>query len=66
MPRNLCCVRRVIKRSFNMCLTTVVSEVPLGIKFLQKLTDVCCPRLHFNRELWYIKISNNFVKIVNN
>ncbi|CAG9831094.1 unnamed protein product [Diabrotica balteata] len=29
------------------------SNVPLGVRFLQKLTDTCCPRFHFNRELCY-------------
>ncbi|XP_063907193.1 glucose-6-phosphate exchanger SLC37A2 isoform X2 [Zophobas morio] len=28
-------------------------EVPWGIQLLQKITDKCCPRLHFNRELCY-------------
>lgn len=28
-------------------------DVPFGIKTLQYLTDKCCPRLHFNRELCY-------------
>lgn len=32
-----------------------VREIPLGIRFLQKLTDTCCPRLHFNRDLWWVK-----------
>ncbi|XP_072381827.1 glucose-6-phosphate exchanger SLC37A2 isoform X2 [Diabrotica undecimpunctata] len=31
----------------------VHSNVPLGVRFLQKLTDTCCPRFHFNRELCY-------------
>ncbi|XP_044261678.1 glucose-6-phosphate exchanger SLC37A2 isoform X2 [Tribolium madens] len=28
-------------------------HIPWGVRFLQKLTDRCCPRLHFNRELCY-------------
>lgn len=33
-------------------MSLMSSEVPWGVRILQKLTDKCCPRLHFNRELW--------------
>lgn len=33
-------------------MTITIREVPWGIKFLQRLTDICCPRLRFNRDLW--------------
>ncbi|KAL3270617.1 hypothetical protein HHI36_021151 [Cryptolaemus montrouzieri] len=28
-------------------------DIPWGVRFFQYLTDKCCPRLHFNRELCY-------------
>lgn len=33
-------------------MSVLIREVPWGVRFLQTLTDTCCPRLHFNRELW--------------
>ncbi|KAG5885444.1 hypothetical protein JTB14_020778 [Gonioctena quinquepunctata] len=42
---------RFLPRKINMSLLS--SDVPWGIKILQKLTDKCCPRFHFNRELCY-------------
>ncbi|KAJ8967021.1 hypothetical protein NQ314_003138 [Rhamnusium bicolor] len=47
----ICCTFRYIKRKIKMSL--IYSEVPWGIRFLQKLTDKCCPRFHFNREICY-------------
>ncbi|KAJ8980374.1 hypothetical protein NQ317_009368 [Molorchus minor] len=42
---------KFFRKSIKMSL--LYSEVPWGIRFLQKLTDKCCPRLHFNREICY-------------
>ncbi|CAG9815143.1 unnamed protein product [Phaedon cochleariae] len=42
---------RFSKRKLKMSL--LYSEVPWGIRFLQKLTENCCPRFHFNREICY-------------
>lgn len=30
-----------------------IRDTPVGVRFLQKITDICCPRLHFNRDLCY-------------
>ncbi|XP_056645400.1 glucose-6-phosphate exchanger SLC37A2 isoform X2 [Diorhabda carinulata] len=29
------------------------SDVPWGIRFIQRFADICCPRFYFNRELCY-------------
>ncbi|XP_023015190.1 major Facilitator Superfamily Transporter 16 isoform X5 [Leptinotarsa decemlineata] len=41
----------IVLRRVNM--SVLFSDVPWGIKVLQKLTDKCCPRFHINRELCY-------------
>lgn len=47
----LCARVRQLKRKLKMSFTT--SELPWGIRFLQKTTEKVCPRFHFNRELCY-------------
>ncbi|XP_018567451.1 glucose-6-phosphate exchanger SLC37A2 isoform X2 [Anoplophora glabripennis] len=42
---------RYFRRKIKMSL--MYNEVPLGVRILQKLTDKCCPRFHFNREICY-------------
>lgn len=34
-------------------MSSIFTEIPWGIQILQKLTDKCCPRLHFNKEICY-------------
>lgn len=46
--------RYQLKSSIKKLKMSLYSEVPWGVRFLQKLTDKCCPRLHFNREKWYV------------
>jgi len=31
----------------------MLRDIPIGVRCLQRITDVCCPRLRFNRELCY-------------
>lgn len=45
--------RYQLKSSIKKLKMSLYSEVPWGVRFLQKLTDKCCPRLHFNREKCY-------------
>ncbi|CAG9861625.1 unnamed protein product [Phyllotreta striolata] len=45
--------RYKLKSSNKKSKMSLYSEVPWGVRFLQKLTDKCCPRLHFNREKCY-------------
>ncbi|XP_076256411.1 major facilitator superfamily transporter 16 isoform X2 [Rhynchophorus ferrugineus] len=45
------CVKLLIRRRFKMSF--MFSDLPWGIKFLQRITEKCCPRLYFNRELCY-------------
>jgi OPA family glycerol-3-phosphate transporter-like MFS transporter 1/2 len=44
--------RAHFRRKFRMSFHTT-RDTPWGVRFLQKVTDKCCPRLHFNRELCY-------------
>ncbi|CAH2014105.1 unnamed protein product [Acanthoscelides obtectus] len=41
---------RYLARKFKMSL---YNDIPLGVSLLQKLSDKCCPRLHFNKALTY-------------
>nr|CAI5817050.1 unnamed protein product [Callosobruchus analis] len=47
----ICYCYSYFRRRFKMSLTH--NDIPLGVKFLQKLSDNFCPRLHFNKELCY-------------
>nr|CAH7766966.1 unnamed protein product [Callosobruchus chinensis] len=47
----ICYGYRYFRRRSKMSLMS--NDIPLGVKFLQKLSDKCCPRLHFNKELCY-------------
>ncbi|XP_030754995.1 glucose-6-phosphate exchanger SLC37A2 isoform X2 [Sitophilus oryzae] len=47
----LCVKLRLVRRQIKMSL--MLNDLPWGVKFLQKVTERCCPRLYFNRELCY-------------